>query len=103
MINLDYIMMILVQYNNPSGTVMIIMRQWMDIQHRPQDDFMQVTGFTLAVRDVLRLRPGGLLWAGHPCGPSLCCKGIRDAVCEKKKGSYQLMDSCVGFNYYFSS
>ena len=56
----------------------------MDIQHRPQDDFMQVIGFTLAVRDVMRLKPGGLLWGGHPCGPSLCCKGIRDAVCENK-------------------
>lgn len=49
----------------------------MDISHRPQDDFCGVTGFILALRDTLRLRPGGLLWAGHPCGPLLAYTGDR--------------------------
>ena len=47
------------------------LRQWMDISHRPSDDFCGTTGFILALRDCLRLQRGGLLWAGHPCNPLL--------------------------------
>ena len=45
----------------------LYLRQWMDLSHRPQDDFCSVKGFILAVRDVLRIEPGGLAWFGHPC------------------------------------
>lgn len=43
--------------------------QWMDILHRPGDDFTTVQGFLLSIRDTLRIRKGGLLWCWHPCGP----------------------------------
>lgn len=43
----------------------------MDSAHRAQDDFLGVQGFLLAVRDVLRIKRGGLFWAGHPCNPLL--------------------------------
>ena len=41
----------------------------MDLTHRAQDDFLSTKGFILSVRDVLRIQPGGLFWAGHPCNP----------------------------------
>ena len=45
-------------------------RQWYDLLHRGSDnDICGVSGFLLALRDTLRLRVGGLLWAGHPCNP----------------------------------
>ena len=47
--------------------IIMIMRQWMDLMHRPEDDFCSVQGFILAVRDTMRVKRGGLLWAGHPC------------------------------------
>ena len=46
-------------------------RQWMDVLHRETDDFCSVRGFLLSIRDTLRIRKGGLLWCGHPCGPFL--------------------------------
>ena len=46
-------------------------RQWMDIQHRPEDDFCSVQGFILSVRDTMRIKKGGLLWCGHPRNPFL--------------------------------
>lgn len=46
--------------------------QWMDISHRGyQDDFCETVGFLCALRDVLRLQRGALMWAGHPCNPFL--------------------------------
>lgn len=47
----------------------VAMRQWFDIAHRHEHDFCSVRGFLLAVRDCLRVKPGGLVWAGHPCNP----------------------------------
>ena len=41
----------------------------MDLTHRDQDDFLSTKGFLLSIRDVLRIQPGGLFWAGHPCNP----------------------------------
>jgi hypothetical protein len=46
-------------------------RQWMDFMHRQQDDFCSVRGFVLSIRDTLRVKKGGMLWCGHPCGPFL--------------------------------
>ena len=48
----------------------------MDVSHREQDDFLSVKGFLLSIRDCLRLQPGGLLWAGHPCNPLLNQKSM---------------------------
>ena len=43
----------------------------MDFMHREQDDFCSVRGFLLSIRDTLRVKKGGMLWCGHPCGPFL--------------------------------
>lgn len=43
----------------------------MDFMHRQQDDFCSVRGFVLSIRDTLRVKKGGMLWCGHPCGPFL--------------------------------
>lgn len=50
---------------------MLVLRQWMDLCHRPHDDFCGVIGFIVALRDVLRLKRGGMMWVGHPCNPLL--------------------------------
>jgi len=42
--------------------------QWYDVAYRgPDNDFTSTTGFLIAIRDTLRLRPGALLWGGIPC------------------------------------
>ena len=58
-------------YSSFEIIIMIDLRQWMDILHRADNDFTSVMGFILSVRDTMRIKKGGLLWAGHPCGPSL--------------------------------
>ena len=50
-------------------------RQWYDWESSrgSSNDFLSNTGFCFALRDVLRLRRGALLWGGLPCGPWLGC------------------------------
>ena len=44
-------------------------RQWYDIVHRgASNDLTTICGFIVAIRDALRVRPGGLMHGGHPCG-----------------------------------
>jgi hypothetical protein len=48
--------------------VWLTLRQWYDVAYRgPDNDFTSTTGFLIAIRDTLRLRPGALLWGGIPC------------------------------------
>lgn len=47
-------------------------RQWFDCEHRGHmNDFTSLSGFIVAVRDVLRVKEGGYVHSGHPCGGSL--------------------------------
>lgn len=50
-----------------------LLRQWYDLLYREgdQNNFLSVTGFLVALRDVLRVKRGGVVWIGHPCNPFL--------------------------------
>ena len=49
-----------------------LLRQWFDLLQRGEhNNFLSVEGFLVALRDTLRIKPGGLLWCGHPCNPFL--------------------------------
>ena len=48
------------------------LRQWYDLLHRgARNDICGTLGFLTAVRDTMRIRQGGLLFAGLPCSSSL--------------------------------
>jgi hypothetical protein len=45
-------------------------RDYYDINDRGvQNDLCSVIGFFIALRGILKVRRGGLLWGGVPCGP----------------------------------
>ena len=52
-------------------------RQTYDMVLRPEtNNILTTTGFLAALRDVLRVRAGGLVWAGVPCNTQLGSKRV---------------------------
>lgn len=54
-----------------SGLKQQIVRRKFDITESATQDLASDTGFLLALRSTLRLRPGAILWGGVPCSTFL--------------------------------
>jgi len=54
-----------------SGLKQQIVRRKFDITESATQDLASDTGFLLALRNTLRLRPGAILWGGVPCSTFL--------------------------------
>ncbi|CAE7195751.1 unnamed protein product [Symbiodinium sp. CCMP2456] len=55
-------------WRDDASTAVIRMRSTYDIQASPlEENILSTTGFLNLLKKTLRIQPGGLLWAGHPC------------------------------------
>ena len=60
-------------------------RQWFDVlgagREEGSNDITSTTGFLVCIRDVLRIRSGGVLWGGVPCNRWLSEVQAYDSTC----------------------